>query len=49
MVLSGWGSRSTLRLATQVLCKLNLTVNCHFASTFDRQLDLPLEVKPIKA
>ena len=35
MLLLGWGSSSTLRLAMQVLGKLNLLVNCRFASTHD--------------
>ena len=49
IVLLGWGSRSTLRLATRASCKLDLLVNCCFASTPDRQLDLHLEVKTRKA
>ena len=36
MVLSGWGSRSILLLATRVSDKLDLRVNCRFASTPDR-------------
>ena len=49
MVLLGWRSSSTLRLATLVSYKLNLLVNCRFASTSDRLLDLTLEVKTSKA
>ena len=49
LVLSSRRSGSTLRLATLVACKLNLRVNCRFASTPDRRLDLPCEVKPSKA
>ena len=33
IVLLGWGSRSTLRLATQVLVQLDLPFDCCFAST----------------
>ena len=36
MVLSGWVSRSTLLLAMQVHGKLDLPVNCCFASTPER-------------
>ena len=49
IVLCCWVSSSTLRLATRVLGKINLPVNCRFASTPDRRLDLPCEVKPSKA
>ena len=33
IVLLRWGSISTLRLAMRVLGKINLLVNCRFAST----------------
>ena len=49
MVLSGWASSSTLQIAMLVHCELNLLVNCRFASTPDRRLDLPFEVSPSKA
>ena len=49
MVLLFWGSVTKLRLATRGLGKINLPVNCHFASTPDCWLDLPFEVKPSKA
>ena len=49
LVLSSRRSSSTLRLATRVLGKLNLPVNCRFVSTPDRRMDLPCEVKPSKA
>ena len=49
MVLISWGSSPTLRLATRVSGKINLPVNCRFASTPDRGLDLPFEVNPRKA
>ena len=49
LVLSSRGVGSTLQLATQVARKFNLPVNCSFASTLDRRLDLPFEVKPSKA
>ena len=48
-VLSSRRSGSTLRLATRVVCKLNLRVNYRFASTSDRRLDLTCEVNPSKA
>ena len=49
IVLLGCISNSTLRLATLVACKLNLPFNCHFASTPDHRLDLPLEVNTNKS
>ena len=49
LVLLVWRSSSTLRLATRVLGKLDLPFNCRFASTSNRRLHLPLEVKPSKA
>ena len=49
IVLLGWGSSSTILLDTRVLGKSDLPVNCHFSSTFDRQLELTLEVKPREA
>ena len=49
MALSGWGYSSTLRLATRVLDQSDLSFNCCFASTPNRKLDLPLEVKISKA
>ena len=45
MVLSGWGSSSILILATRVMGKLILPVNCRVATTPNYLLDLPLEIK----
>ena len=42
MMLSGWGSSSTILLATQVLVKSDLPVNCRFTYTLDCQMELPL-------
>ena len=36
MVLSGWGSSSTLKLSTQVLGELDLPLNCSFTYTPNR-------------
>ena len=49
LVLSSRRVGYTLQLATRVARKLNLPVNCRFASIPDRRLDLPCEVKPSKA
>ena len=49
LVLLGWINSSTLRLATRVLGKLNLPVNCRFTSNPYCRLDLPCEVNPSKA
>ena len=49
MALSVWESRSTLLLATQVLGRLDLPVDCRSASSPNFLLDLPLEIKTSKA
>ena len=44
-ILSCWISRTTLLLAMLVLGKINLPVNCRFASTPECRLNSPFEVK----